>query len=137
MDHQGPCCHQSKPPRFRMISDNSATCETCAKKQIKSVARTYDRTIDPGGTTQERNLAEVRGHDLDQDTETEACTSESLTTMWLRQMQQRRGEEQEKALSCPTQTKSERKTPCKPRRGWRRLRRLQKERRLDVMVKKR
>ena len=58
-----------------------------------------DRRIDPGGTPQEQNSAEVRGQDLEQDTETEAHTSESLT-MWLRQMQQRRGEGQRKALAC-------------------------------------
>ena len=73
----------------RATSGNSAICETCAGKQIENVARPDDQRIDPGGTPQERNPAEVRGHDLEQDTETEAYTSESLT-MWLRQVQQRR-----------------------------------------------
>ena len=50
------------------------------------MAEPDDRRIDPGGTPQ--NPAEVRGQGLEQDTETEAHTSESLT-MWLRQMQQR------------------------------------------------
>ena len=35
--------------------------------------------IDPGSTPQERNPTEVRGQDLEQDTETEAHTSETLT----------------------------------------------------------
>ena len=108
----------------RTTSGNSAICETCEGKQIESVAKPDDRRIDPGGTPQERNPAEVRRQDLEQGTETEAHTSESLT-MWLRQMQQRRGEGQRKALSCLTQNKSERKTPCEPRRRWRRLRRMQ------------
>ena len=75
----------------RATSGNSAICETCAGKQIESVAmaRPDNRRIDPGGTPQERNSAEVRRHDLEQDTETKAYTSESLT-MWLRQVQQRR-----------------------------------------------
>ena len=102
-------------------SGNSAICETCEGKQFESVAKPDDRRIDPGGTPQERNPAEVRGQDLEQDTEAEAHTSE----LWLRQMQQRLGEGQRKALSCLTQNKSERKTPCEPRRGWRRLRRMQ------------
>ena len=63
----------------RATSGNSAFCETCAGKEIGSVARPDDRRIDPGGTPQERNPAEIRGHDLEQDTETEAYTSESLT----------------------------------------------------------
>ena len=104
----------------RTTSGNSATGATCKGKQIESVAKPDDRRIDPGGTPQERNPAEVSGQDLEQDTETEVHTSESLT-IWLRQMQQRRGEGQRKALSCLTQNKSERK----PRRGWRRLRRMQ------------
>ena len=89
-----------------------------------SVAKPDDRRIDSGGTPQERNPVEVRGQDLEQDTETETHTSESLT-MWLRQVQQRRGEGQRKALSCLILNKSARKTPCEPRTGWRRLRRMQ------------
>ena len=81
---------------------------------MESVAKPDDKRIDPGGTPQEQNPAEVRGQDPEQDTETEAHTSESLT-MWLRQMQQRRGEGQRKVLTCFTQNKSERKTPCEPR----------------------
>ena len=73
----------------RATSGNSAICKTCEGKQIESVAKLDDRRIDPGGTPQERNPVEVRGQDLEQDTETEAYTSESLT-MWLRQVQQRR-----------------------------------------------
>ena len=120
----------------RATSGNSAICETCAGKQIESVARPDDRWVDPGGTPLERNPAEVRGHDLERDTETEVYTSESLT-MWLRQVEERRGEGQQKALSCLTLTKSERKAPCEPRRGWRRLREMHwKEYRPDVMVKK-
>ena len=69
----------------RMTSGNSAICETCEGKQIERVSKPDDRRIDPGGTPQERNPAEVRGQDLEQDTETEAHTSESLT-MWLRQI---------------------------------------------------
>ena len=88
----------------RATSGNSAICETCERKQIESVAEPDDRRIDPGGTPQERNPAEIRGHDLEQDTETEAHTSETLT-MWLRQMQQRRREGQRKALSCLTLNK--------------------------------
>ena len=65
-----------------------------------------DQRIHPGGTPQERNPAEVRGHDLEHDTETEVYTSESLT-MWLRQVQQRRGEGQRMALACLVQNKSE------------------------------
>ena len=107
----------------RETSVNSAIGVTCEGKQIESVAKPDDKRIDPGGTPQEQNPAEVRGQDLEQDTETEAHASESLT-MWLRQMQQRRGEGQGKALTCLTQ-KSERKTPCEPRRRWRRLRRMQ------------
>ena len=61
------------------------------------VAKPDDRRIDPGGTTQERNPVEVRGQDLEQETETEAYTSESLT-MWLRQVQQRWREGQEKGV---------------------------------------
>ena len=83
----------------RTTSGNSAICETCEGKQIESVAKPDDRRIDPEGTPQEQNSAEVRGQDLEQDTETEAHTSESLT-MWLRQMQQRRGEGRRKALAC-------------------------------------
>ena len=79
----------------RATSGNSATCETCAGQRVGSVAKPGDRRIDPGGTPQERKPAEVRGHDLEQDTETEAYTSESLT-MWLRQVQRRRGEGQER-----------------------------------------
>ena len=79
----------------KATSGSSATCETCGRKQIGSMAEPDDRRIDPGGTPQERNPAEVRGHDLEQDTETKSYTSESLT-MWLRQVQQRRGEGQEK-----------------------------------------
>ena len=108
----------------RLTSDNSAICETCEGKQIEGAAKPDDRRIDPGGTPQEQNPAEVRGQDLEQDTETEAHTSEPLT-MWLRQMQQLRGEGQRMALACLTQNKSEGKTPCEPRRGWRRLRRMQ------------
>ena len=108
----------------RATSGNSAICETCRGKQIESVAKPDDRRIDSGSTPQERKPVEVRRQDLGQDTKTEAHTSESLT-MWLRQMQQRRGEGQRKVLSCLTQNKSERKTPCEPRRRWRRLRRMQ------------
>ena len=108
----------------RATSGNSAICETCEGKQIQSVGRPDDRWIDPGVTPQERNPPEIRGNDLEQDTETETHTSE-LLTMWLRQMQQRRGEGQRKALSCLTLNKSERKTPCEPRRRWRRLQRNQ------------
>ena len=108
----------------RATSGSSAICHTCEGKQIKSAAEPDKRRIDSGGRPRERNPAEVRRQDLEQDTETETHTSESLT-MWLRQMQQRRGEGQRKALSCLTQNKSERKTPCEPRRGWRRLRRMQ------------
>ena len=95
----------------RATSGNSAICETCEGKQIESVAKPDDRRIDPGGTPRERNPAEVRGQDLEQDTETEAYTSESLT-MWLRQVQQRRRGGQRKALSCLILNKSESKTPC-------------------------
>ena len=63
----------------RATSDNSAICETCEGKQFESVAKPDDRRIDPGGTPQERNPAEVRGQDLEQDTETKVHTSESLT----------------------------------------------------------
>ena len=104
----------------RTTSGNGAICETCEGTQIVSMAGPDDRRIDPGSTPQERNPAEVRGQDLEQDTETEA------QTMWLRQMQQRRGEGQRKALTCLTQNKSERKTPCELRR-WRRLRRVQRK----------
>ena len=69
----------------RTTSGNSAIGVTCEGKQIESVAKPDDKGIDPGGTPQEQNPAEIRGHDLVQDTETEAHTSESLT-MWLRQM---------------------------------------------------
>ena len=51
----------------RTTSGNSAICETCAGEQIENVARPDDRRIDSGGTPQERNPAEVRGHDLEQD----------------------------------------------------------------------
>ena len=108
----------------RATSGNSAICETCEGEQTESVAKPDDRRTDSGSTLQKRNPVEVRRQDLEQDTETEAHTSQSLT-MWLRQVQQRRGEGQRKALSCLTQNKSERKTPCEPRRGWRRLRRMQ------------
>ena len=108
----------------RTTSGNSAMCETCEGKQIESVAKPDDRRSDPGGTPQEQNSTEVRGQYLEQDTEAETHMSESLT-MWLRQMQQRRGEGQRMALACLTQNMSERKIPCKPRRGWRRLRRMQ------------
>ena len=74
---------------------------------LVSVAKPDDRRIDSGGTPQERNPVEVRGQDLEQDTETETHTSESLT-MWLRQVQQRRGEGQRKALSCLILNKSAR-----------------------------
>ena len=80
----------------RATSGNSAICETCEGKQIESVAKLDDRRIDPGGTPQEQNPAEVRGQDLEQDTETEARTSEPLT-MWLRQMQQHENETQLKS----------------------------------------
>ena len=115
----------------RATSGNNAICETCEGKQIESVAKLDDRRIDPGGMPQERNPAEVRRHDLEKDTETEAHTSESLT-VWLRQVQQRRREGQRKALSCLTLNKSERKTPCEPRMGWRRLRRMQCQRSNDL-----
>ena len=108
----------------KMTSGNSAICETCEGKQIKNAAEPDNRKIDSGCMPQERNPVEVRRQYLEQDTEAETHTSESLT-MWLRQMQQRRGEGQRKALSCLIQNKSERKTPCEPRRGWRRLRRMQ------------
>ena len=61
------------------------------------MAKPDDRRIDPGGTPQERNPAEVRGQDLEQDTETEAHTSESLT-MWLRRMQQTPGRRAKKGV---------------------------------------
>ena len=83
----------------RTTSGNSAICETCDGNKIKSAAEPDDRRIDPGGTPQERNPVEVRRQDLEQGTETETHTSESLT-VWLRQVQQRRGEGQRKALSC-------------------------------------
>ena len=51
---------------------NSALSETCEGKQIESVTKLYDRRIDPGGTPHERTSVEVRGQDLEQDTETEA-----------------------------------------------------------------
>ena len=104
----------------RATSGNSATCETCAKDRSGE----WQILTTEGSIQKARHPADVRGHDLEQDTETEAYTSESLT-MWLRQVQQRRGEGQEKALSCLTLTKSERKAPCEPRRGWRTLRRMQ------------
>ena len=88
----------------RATSASSAMCETCKGKQIESVARPDDRRIDPGGTPQE-NPTEVRRQDLEQDTETEAYTSVSLT-MWLRQVQQRRGAGQRKELSRHTLNKS-------------------------------
>ena len=70
----------------RMTSGNSAICETREGKQIENVANlTTEGSIQ---APQEQNSAEVRGQDLEQDTETEAHTSESMT-MWLRQMQQR------------------------------------------------
>ena len=62
----------------RATSGNSAICETCELKQIESVAIPDDRRIDPD-TPRERNRAEVRGQDLEQDTQTEAYTSELLT----------------------------------------------------------
>ena len=95
----------------RTTSGNSAICETCEGKQTENVARPDDRRINPGGTPQERNPAEVRRHDLEQDTETEAHTSESLT-MWLRQVQQRR-RRRARERRCHVS--------CEPRRGWRRL----------------
>ena len=52
----------------RATSGNSVKCETCAGKQIGNMAEPDDRRIDPGGTPKERNPAEVRGHDLEQDT---------------------------------------------------------------------
>ena len=91
----------------RTTSGNSSICETRGGKQIESVTKPDDRRIDPGGTPQEQNPAEVRGQDLEQDTETEAHTSESLT-MWLRQMQQRQGEGQKKGVGM-SQNKSEEK----------------------------
>ena len=69
------------------------------RKADRECGKPDDRRIDPGSTPQEQNSAEVRGQDLEQDTETEAHTSESMT-MWLRQMQQRWGEGQRKALAC-------------------------------------
>ena len=99
MDHQGTVLTSKQTSQIleqigtgadaRATSGNSAICETCEGKHIESVAKPDDRRIDPGGTPQERNPVEVRGQDLEQDTETEAYTSESLT-MWLRQVQQRR-----------------------------------------------
>ena len=100
----------------RTTSGNSATCEACAGKHIGSVAEPDDRRIDSRGTPQERNPAEARGHDLEQDAETEAYTSELLTKR-LRQVPQRRGEGQEKALACLTLTKSERKAPVRATEG--------------------
>ena len=73
------------------------------KKTDRECGKPDDRRIDSGGTPQEQNSAEVRGKDLEQDIETEAHTSESLT-MWLRQMQQRRGEGQRKALHVSLRT---------------------------------
>ena len=52
-----------------------------------------DDRRDPGGTPQEQNSAEIRGQDVEQDTETEAHTSEPLTK-WLSQMQKHRREGQ-------------------------------------------
>ena len=92
----------------RATSGNSAICESCAGKQTENAARPDDPRIVPG-TPQERNQAEVRAHDLEQDTETKAYTSESLT-MCLSHMQQRWREGQRKALSCLTLNKSVRKT---------------------------
>ena len=109
----------------RMTSGNSAICETCAGKQIESAVR----TLTTKGLIQEerhKNETQLKSKDknIEQDTEAETHTSESVTT-WLRQMQQRRREGQRKTLSCLIQNKSERKTPCEARRGWRRLRRMQ------------
>ena len=59
----------------RAHSGNSAICETCELKQIESVAKPDDRRIDQV-TPRERNPAEVRGQDLEQNTQTEAYTSE-------------------------------------------------------------
>ena len=83
---------------------NSAICETCEGKQIESAAELDNRKIDSGGTPQERNPVEVRRQDLEQGTETETHTSESLT-VWLRQMQQRQGEGRN-SLSCIIQNRS-------------------------------
>ena len=46
-----------------------------------------------------------------------------LPDLGTEQIPPRRGEGQSKALVCLTLTMTERKTPCEPRRGWRRLRR--------------
>ena len=113
----------------RTTSGNSAICKTCEGKQIESVAKPDDRRIDPGGTPQERNPAEVRGQDLEQDTEAEAHTSDSLT-MWLRQMQQRREEGQRKALACLRTSLKE--NTVQATEGWRRLRRMQRQRSNDL-----
>ena len=108
----------------RLTSGNSAIGVTCEGKQIENVANLTTEGSIQEARHKNKNSVEVRGQDLEQDTETEAHTSEPLT-MWLRQMQQRRGEGQRMALACLTQNKSEGKTPCEPRRGWRRLRRMQ------------
>ena len=108
----------------RATSGNSAICGTCAGKQIGVWQDLTTEGLIQEARHKNETQLKVRGHDLEQYTETEAYTSESLT-MWLRQVQQCRGEEQEQALSCLTLTKSERKAPCEPRRGWRRLRRMQ------------
>ena len=78
------------------------------RKADRECGKPDDRRIDPGGTPQEQNPAEVRLQDLEQDTETEAHTSESLT-MWLRQMQQRREKGKIMAFACLAQNKSEEK----------------------------
>ena len=104
-------------------SGNSATSEACAGKQIGKVANlTTDGSIQEA---RHKNEIQLKSEDtILNRTPKRKRTSESLA-MWLRQVQQRQREGQEKASSCLTLTKSEMKAPCKPRRGWRRLRRMQ------------
>ena len=102
----------------RTTSDNSATREACAGN--RSGARRY-LSIKELRIQEARHKNEFQLKSEDTilnraDTETGAHASESLT-MLLRQIPQRRGEGQTKALACLILTKCERKTPYKPRRG--------------------
>ena len=99
----------------RTTSGNSAICETCKGKQIENVAN-----LTTEGSMQEarhKNKTQLKSEDeiLEQDTETEAHTSESLTTV-AETDAATPGRRAKKGVGM-SQNKSEGKTPCEPHGG--------------------
>ena len=110
----------------KTTSDSSAPRETCTRNQIwkRRYLSIKELWIQEPCRKNESQLASEDTTTNMADIETKVHTSERLTLL-QRQIPPRGREGRSKALVCLTLIRSERVTPCKPRRGWRRLRRTQ------------